>query len=81
MKKAIAYNKSCDIKLTKHRLEQQGGLILPLLAASTPIAARALAGTAIAFGAKALIDKIRRKGIRRTKLKGRGYLMPWQTKK
>jgi len=83
-KTARAHNKACDIKLSKTQLQQSGGFLpflLPLAATLAPIAAKAIAGTAIASGTKALIDKIRGKGIKRKKpQKGRGYLMPWQVK-
>src|ERR1700731_4841761 len=67
LKTARAQNKVCDVKLSKTQLQQSGGFLpflLPLAATLAPIAARALAGTAIASGDKALFNKIRGKGMK-----------------
>jgi len=57
--------------LSKTQIQQSGGFLLPLLAAAAPFVAKTLSGLAVSSGAKTLYNKIR----------GKGYIMPWQVKK
>ncbi len=71
LRDARANKKACDIKLSRTQIQQSGGWIIPLLAAAAPFIARTLGGLAVSSGAKTLYNKIR----------GKGYIMPWQVKK
>lgn len=66
-------------QIVKTQLQQSRGF-LPFLLPLAATAARALAGTAIASGAKALFNKIQGKGIKKKKV-GAGYIMPWMVNK
>jgi len=71
--------KSVDIVLSPSQLQLNGGFLPFLIGAATaaaPFIAKSLAGTAISAGINSLVNKIRGKGSKLQKTKGKGYIIP-----